>query len=174
MRMSKFKVGDKVKIIIETGKFAGMYGVIKDMDTSEYGLYIGFMSESDDDLFWFEEGEIELSTSDQVESQIQEKLYFEKLGTEIGNLVDTKQQAYGDSVSKTYKLMQIFLEQYENEDNTYTIPKSLLKHILLQVRMIDKQNRIFSNPDGDLMQENPYQDSVGYSMLGVRMCEQNK
>ncbi len=97
--------------------------------------------------------------------------YFQKLGNKVGELVDLKQQAYGDSVSKTYKLMQIFLEQYDNGDNTYTIPKSLLKHILLQVRKIDKANRIFSNPDGDLMGENPYQDDVGYSLLGMRMVE---
>jgi len=106
------------------------------------------------------------------EVKVEEKQgYFSELGQQVGELVDQKQLAYGDSVSKTYKLMQIFLEQYDNGDNTYTIPKSLLKHILLQVRKIDKANRIFSNPDGDLMGENPYQDDVGYSLLGMRMVE---
>jgi hypothetical protein len=100
--------------------------------------------------------------------------YFEQKGLEIGQLVNKKQAAYGDSISKAYKLMQIYLENYDNGDNTYTIPKSLLKHILLQVRIIDKQNRIFNNPDGDLMEENPYADTVGYSLLGMRMCDEDK
>ena len=100
--------------------------------------------------------------------------YFEQKGLEIGQLVNKKQLAYGDSISKAYKLMQIYLENYDNGNDTYTIPKSLLKHILLQVRIIDKQNRIFNNPDGDLMEENPYADTVGYSLLGMRMCDESK
>lgn len=99
--------------------------------------------------------------------------YFEDLGLKTGQLVDEKQKAYGDSVGKTFELMKIYLQNWRNEDGTYTIPESLLKHILLQVRIIDKQNRIFNNPEGDLMQENPYLDKLGYSMLGVRMCESN-
>lgn len=97
--------------------------------------------------------------------------YFEDKGLEIGKLVDKKQAAYGDSVGKTSQLMKIFLQEYKNDDNTYTIPEELLDHILLQVRMIDKQNRLFSNPKGDLMQENPYADTVGYGLLGMRMSE---
>lgn len=100
--------------------------------------------------------------------------YFEQKGLEIGQLVNKKQVAYGDSISKAYKLMQIYLESYDNGNDTYTIPKSLLKHILLQIRIIDKQNRIFNNPDGDLMEENPYADTVGYGLLGMRMCDESK
>lgn len=100
-----------------------------------------------------------------------EPSYFEEKGLEIGQLVNLKQKAYGDSIGKAYKLMQIYLENYDNGDSTYTIPKSLLQHILLQVRIIDKQNRIFSNPDGDLMEENGYADTVGYGLLGMRMFD---
>jgi hypothetical protein len=67
--------------------------------------------------------------------------------------------------------MKVFLQEYRNKDNTYTIPESLLQHVLLQVRIIDKQNRIFSNPDGDLMKESPYNDITGYGMLGKRMSD---
>jgi hypothetical protein len=104
-------------------------------------------------------------------NEMMKSVGFEELGSNIGKLVEKKQQAYGNSIDKTYKLMQVFLEGYDNGNNTYTIPKSLLKHILLQVRIIDKQNRIFSNPDGDLMEENPYSDCAGYSLLGMRMVE---
>lgn len=98
--------------------------------------------------------------------------YFESKGSEIGSLVTKKQAAYGDSVGKAYKLMQVFMQDYDNGDDTYTIPKELLQHILLQVRIIDKQNRIFSNPKGDLMSENPYADTVGYGLLGMRMSDE--
>ncbi|AKO92026.1 hypothetical protein BEH_07885 [Priestia filamentosa] len=93
---------------------------------------------------------------------------FEQMGQELGAFVDKKQAAYGDSVSKASKLMKVFLEEYENGDGTYTIPEELLDHILLQVRIIDKQNRIFSNPKGDLMDETPYADLAGYGLLGKR------
>lgn len=94
--------------------------------------------------------------------------YFENKGTKLGQLVDKKQAAYGDSIKKTSQLMKVFMQDYEQED-TYVIPKELLDHILLQVRIIDKQNRIFSNPKGDLMDESPYSDLSGYGLLGERM-----
>lgn len=90
---------------------------------------------------------------------------YELEGKNLGRLVDEKQAAYGDSIAQTEKLMHVFLSRYE-EGDTYKIPKSLLNHILLQVRIIDKQNRIFSNPDGDLMDESPYKDIAGYGLLG--------
>lgn len=94
---------------------------------------------------------------------------FRQKGQEIGELVDLKQQAYGNSIIKTSKLLEVFLEDYKNDDGTYTIPASLLKHLALQVRIIDKQNRIFSNPDGDLMNESPYKDIAGYGLLGSEL-----
>jgi hypothetical protein len=101
--------------------------------------------------------------------------YFAELGLSIGKLVDQKQKAYGDSVTKCYKIMKVLLENYRNEEEkTYTIPESLLPQMLLDIRKIDKMNRRFSNPDGDLMGENPYQDDSGYDMLGVRLVEQMK
>ncbi|PLR72187.1 hypothetical protein [Bacillus sp. UMB0728] len=95
--------------------------------------------------------------------------YFESRAHELGKLVDTKQAAYGDSVSKASQLMKVFLQDYKNDNNTYTIPEELLDHILLQVRIIDKQNRIFSNPKADKMNESPYSDISGYGLLGERM-----
>lgn len=96
--------------------------------------------------------------------------FFENKGTKLGQLVDKKQAAYGDSIKKTSQLMKVFMQDYEVNDN-YVIPKELLDHILLQVRIIDKQNRIFSNPKGDLMDESPYSDLSGYGLLGERMME---
>ncbi len=98
---------------------------------------------------------------------------FEKHGQELGKLIDMKQEAYGDSITKTNELLKVFMQDYDNGDGTYTIPKSLLKHIGLMVRVLDKQNRIFSNPDGDLMSESPYMDLSGYGMLGERMSNES-
>jgi hypothetical protein len=110
--------------------------------------------------------------NDLKESEENKLGYFEELGLSIGKLVDEKQKAYGDSVTKCYEIMKVLLQDYHNEENhTYTIPESLLPQMLLDIRKIDKLNRRFSNPNGDLMGENPFQDDVGYSMLGVRMVE---
>ena len=95
--------------------------------------------------------------------------YFETKGKSLGELIDKKQEAYGDSVGKTGKLIRIFLSDYLQEDGTYKISEELLDNILLQVRIIDKQNRIFSNPKADKMDESPYTDISGYGLLGERM-----
>lgn len=92
---------------------------------------------------------------------------YEKIAQEIGKLVEQKQRAYGNSVDVTEELFQVWLKRYQNKDNTYTIPSELLSHLLLMVRMVDKINRIVTNPKGDLMGENPYSDLVGYSLIGV-------
>jgi hypothetical protein len=94
--------------------------------------------------------------------------YFEEKGHKLGKLVDEKQAAYGDSISKASKLMKVYLEDYKTDDG-YLIPEELLDHILLQVRIIDKQNRIFSNPKADKMNESPYDDISGYGMLGGKL-----
>jgi hypothetical protein len=112
--------------------------------------------------------------SDSLTENKNDKLgYFADLGLSVGKLVDEKQKAYGDSVTKCYEIMKVLLNDYRNEESrTYTIPESLIPQMLLDIRKIDKMNRRFSNPDGDLMGENSFQDDVGYSLLGVRMIEQ--
>lgn len=98
------------------------------------------------------------------------EISYEQKGKELGALVDTKQEAYGNAIAQTYEVVKAFMTPYFNEENkTYTIPQSLLQHLLLQVRIIDKQNRIFNNPSGDLMSESPYGDLGGYGLLGANM-----
>lgn len=90
---------------------------------------------------------------------------YESIGAAIGKAVDEKQRAYGDSFGQCGDILRVFLRPYDNGDGTYTIPDALLDHLLAQVRIIDKQFRIFSNPRGDLMGETPYRDIVGYGIL---------
>lgn len=96
---------------------------------------------------------------------------FEKIATELGQFTDMKNKQYGSSVDATYEMMKALMERYKNEDDSYTIPQSLLQHILLQVRMMDKINRIFNNPSGKGDSESPYRDLTGYSLIGVDMVE---
>jgi len=112
-----------------------------------------------------------LGEEDNIDDEVNN---YESKGKDIGKLVDSKQLSYGDSVSQASKLMRVFLLSYKNKDNTYTIPESLLDHILLQVRIIDKQNRIFNNPSGDQMGESPYRDITGYGMLGENMSDKRE
>jgi len=92
---------------------------------------------------------------------------YEKLGLELGKLVDEKQMAYGDAVTVCQKVLEVHLERYyDSSGGFYRISPALLEHIIRQVRIIDKQCRIFSNPEGDLMGESPYMDIAGYGLLG--------
>lgn len=97
--------------------------------------------------------------------------FYEQKGKELGALVDKKQSAYGNAIQQTYDAVKVFMKPYLNDNGTYTIPESLLMHLLLQVRIIDKQNRIFNNPDHDLMDESPYRDIGGYGLLGDEMSK---
>jgi len=97
---------------------------------------------------------------------------YSSIGQNIGELVDFKQKAYGDSITKANQLLKVYLQKYYNKKTKeYTIPEELLNHIAIMVRIIDKQNRIFNNPKQDLMNENPYKDIAGYGLLGSQMSD---
>lgn len=177
----KFKVGDKVKVVknsLNTNQYLGKVGTIEKVekdDTNQLHCIVCI----DDEYLWFSEDELELvNKNDDVITNYKNKDIkyemgkYESLGKEIGKLVDLKQKAYGNSVKKTYEIFQILLQDYDNGDGTYTIPKSLLLHILLTARDLDKTNRLFSNPDGDLMEESPYADKTGYGLLGMAMVHE--
>lgn len=94
---------------------------------------------------------------------------FGQIGLELGKFTDEKNKQYGSSVDATYQMMLVLMERYKTDENTYTIPGDLIQHMLLTVRMMDKQNRIFNNPSGDGDSESPYRDLTGYSIIGVDM-----
>jgi hypothetical protein len=96
---------------------------------------------------------------------------FTEIALEIGEFTDMKNKQYGSSVDATQKMIEVLMERYTYDEENYLMPKSLLKHILLQVRMMDKQNRIFNNPSGEGDSESPYRDLGGYSLIGIEMTE---
>jgi hypothetical protein len=85
------------------------------------------------------------------------KGHFERIGEEIGKLVDEKQAAYGDSFSKCGQFLQLL---YPNgiQPDQYT-------DALAQVRIFDKQMRIATNKNA--FGESPFEDICGYALLGT-------
>lgn len=88
---------------------------------------------------------------------------FEKMGWDLGKLVDAKQRAYGDSVGKTGPIMRVLYPD--------GIPPEAVDDALLIVRVLDKLNRMASNPKGDLLGESPWRDCGGYALLGMAQHE---
>jgi hypothetical protein len=127
--------------------------------------YFDVLAKNANTLTTHEDGQIELEIEDDV---LVVPTTYEEKGRQLGALVDRKQKAYGNAIEQTYNVVEVFMRPYETEDG-YVIPKSLLRHLLFQVRIIDKQNRIFNNPNGDLMDESPYGDISGYGLLGSNM-----
>ena len=82
---------------------------------------------------------------------------FSEIGAEVGKLVSDKQRAYGDSFGRSGEcLRQMFPKgiQPDQYDDLLTI-----------ARILDKLFRIANNPTA--FDENPYQDIVGYGLLGM-------
>ena len=88
---------------------------------------------------------------------------YEDIGFEVGELVQRKQRAYGDSFGRSCDcLRQMFPngikpEQYDD--------------LLTIARILDKLFRIANNPKA--FNENPYQDIVGYGLLGMKRHMEN-
>jgi hypothetical protein len=89
---------------------------------------------------------------------------FETIALEIGKLVTEKNKAYGDSFSLSCKVLGILypngvkLEQYRD--------------MLTITRVIDKLFRIAT--DKDALDESPWKDICGYSILSIWRDEENK
>jgi len=84
---------------------------------------------------------------------------YEELGKDIGRLVDQKNEAYGDSFSKSQKFLQIlYPERIEPEDYS---------DVLVLARIFDKMMRIANKKEA--FDENPYKDIAGYGLLGTTL-----
>ena len=80
---------------------------------------------------------------------------YSQRGKEIGELVERKNKAYGDSFAKSGDILRIL---YPNglEPDQYD-------DVLAIARIIDKLFRIAT--DMDALGENPWEDIAGYSLL---------
>jgi len=82
---------------------------------------------------------------------------FEKIGTEIGKLVDEKNAAYGSSFEKSEEILKIL---YPNG-----IEPKQYKDMLAVTRIVDKLFRIATQKEA--FGESPFKDIAGYGILGV-------
>lgn len=86
---------------------------------------------------------------------------FERIGSEVGRLVEAKNKAYGDAFAKAGEVLRVLYpdgvkpEQYQD--------------MLGVVRVIDKLFRIAT--DRDALGETPWKDIAGYGVLGVARSE---
>jgi len=81
---------------------------------------------------------------------------YEKAGRDIGRLVASKQEAYGDSFGQSYLLLEVL---YPNGITVEQYPD-----MLTITRIIDKLFRIANRKDA--FGESPYRDLTGYGLLG--------
>lgn len=95
---------------------------------------------------------------------IQDDSVFVKIGQEIGNVVTSKNIAYGDSFSKSNEILKILFPDGVSPDK--------YRDLLTITRIIDKLFRIANQKDA--FGESPYRDIAGYSILGIWKDEENK
>tara|TARA_R100001377_G_scaffold72515_1_gene48334 strand:- start:49 stop:420 length:372 start_codon:yes stop_codon:yes gene_type:complete len=85
------------------------------------------------------------------------KIDYEKLGKSVGSIVAEKQKAYGDSFSKSHKILKVLYPD--------GIDPSQYMDVLTICRVVDKLFRLATDPTyGD---ESPWRDICGYSLLSM-------
>ena len=82
---------------------------------------------------------------------------YKEIGKRIGELVDKKNSAYGDSFNKCGEFLKLLYPD--------GIDPEQYKDLLALVRIFDKQMRIANKKEA--FNENPFNDIVGYALLGV-------
>lgn len=89
---------------------------------------------------------------------------YEDLGTRVGKLVDEKNRAYGNSFDTSGAFLRLLWPN--------GCPPEQFDDLLAMARIFDKMKRIAT--DRDALGESPYQDVVGYGLLGLFRVELEK
>jgi hypothetical protein len=87
---------------------------------------------------------------------------YEDLAKKVGQLVDDKNKAYGNSFADVGDFLKILYPNGVTPEN-YT-------DMLCVVRVFDKLKRIATKKDA--FGESPYRDIVGYALLGLQKDEE--
>ena len=82
---------------------------------------------------------------------------FKEIGTEIGELVESKNKAYGSAFEKSGQILKVL---YPNG-----IQPEQFTDMLAIVRILDKLFRIATNKNA--FNEEPFKDIAGYAILGI-------
>lgn len=89
---------------------------------------------------------------------------YEKIATEVGKLVDKKNQAYGNSFTKAGEYLKILYPD--------GIPPEKYMDVLVLVRLFDKLMRVATK--NDPFGEDPFEDIAGYALLGMNNRKQER
>lgn len=89
---------------------------------------------------------------------------YQDLGRSIGELVEKKQAAYGDSFGKSGAVMRILYPD--------GISSEQMDDALTVVRVVDKLFRVAT--DRDALGESPWRDVAGYSLLAAMRVERRR
>jgi len=90
---------------------------------------------------------------------------YQEIGKNIGELVEAKQIAYGDSFGKSCEILKTLYPNGINIDQ--------YEELLSITRVIDKLFRIATNKDST--GESPWADIAGYALLSInRLDRRNK
>ena len=89
---------------------------------------------------------------------------YERIGSEIGKLVQEKNEAYGDSFGQACKILEVL---YPNG-----VAPSQYRDALAITRVIDKLFRLANKKDA--FGESPWRDICGYAILGAANDEIEK
>jgi len=88
---------------------------------------------------------------------------YERIGTEIGRLVQEKNEAYGDSFGQACKILEVLYPE--------GIKPEQYRDALAVTRVIDKLFRLANKKDA--FGESPWRDMCGYAILGVANDEKS-
>ena len=99
----------------------------------------------------------------EMERRLEMSSDFAKIGKEIGELVATKNAAYGDSFAKAGDFLRLLYPA--------GIMPSQYDDALALVRIFDKQMRIATRKEA--FGESPYRDIAGYGVLGAAKDEKS-
>ena len=90
----------------------------------------------------------------------------QQIATQIAELVDSKQQAYGNAFEKVTEILKVLYPQ--------GVPVYKYQDFLTVVRILDKICRISSLPANgkDSMGEEPWKDIMGYALLAIENKKQ--
>jgi|ETNmetMinimDraft_2_1059921.scaffolds.fasta_scaffold25134_2 hypothetical protein len=89
---------------------------------------------------------------------------YEKIGADIGKLVQEKNEAYGDSFGQACKILEVLYPNGVTPDQ--------YRDALAVTRVIDKLFRLANKKDA--FGESPWRDICGYAILGVANDESEK
>lgn len=99
---------------------------------------------------------------DEKDDDYESMSIFEKIGYSIGKLVTEKNVAYGDSFTKSCKILEILYPDGIKPDQ--------YRDLLTITRIIDKLFRIATSKNH--FGESPWRDIGGYSLLSIWRDEQ--